>query len=1050
MTFQEELLNSLHANSDRIAIETKTATWSFQDVASRAEKLTAFLLQQGLIPGTLVGIALADRAEMICAIIGVINARCVFVPLDGDMPVKRLDAVLNDTALQYLVTSGKSDEPWNAHNNLTCFDLAAILAGDTTTYTPPVYGEEDSIYVYFTSGSTGRPKGVVGKNKGLLHFIRWQIAEFGIDSSCRVSQFISPYFDAFLRDIFIPLFTGGVICIPAAGNDFFTPATISSWINGQRITIIHCVPSVFRIINDPSLTAADFYALQYVFLSGEKINPPELDNWYATFDERISLVNFYGPTETTMIKTFYRIQKSDAAKTKISIGKPMTGTELAVLNKNLSPCPRFVAGDLFILTDYCTNGYLNDPALTGEKFGLLTRSDGSKVMAFRTGDKGRWLDDGTMELMGRDDRQLKINGIRVDLNEIETVLLQSGLTKNVIVLQRTPFLTKAHSSIQVAIKEEKILAAFVLANENIPGQLLQEQLTAWARQYLPSYMIPSGIIILPAFPLLSNGKINYTELQNYKPPRTRVEPVGETERRLAGIWQEILGTDELSADESFHQAGGSSLSVMWLSAAIAREFTVRVELADLFNHPTIQQQAILVQNAKPDTIFDIPVAPVKKRYNVSAAQERIYYQYQLNKKSTAYNMPAVWEIKRGIDIAKAEEAFKKLIQRHESLRTVFGTSDNSLYQQVLPDIEFSVTEIVMSDKPASEAIISQIQPFNLETGPLIRCSVITAAAEVKILLVDIHHIISDGFSQIHMLSDFLNLYEGGTLPPLPLQYKDYAAWEAGFRQSAYYNECREFWLAMFRSGIPSLHLPVTDTGSLRPEAGANLFFSIEKETVHDLLARLKTEGVTSFSVFFTLYSLYLAQLTGNYDTVIGINTSGRLQPGLDGVVGMFAKTLPVRFALAPGKSIKDNSKIAHALLVGAGSRQLYDLADLVTELNRHRQQPVKSLFDTMFVFQDFQQKAGSSAELGLSGFLFEKESVKYPLSLFMTEREDVFDCKLEYMDRYFSKGDCEMIAMQFRELVELAAKKPDTTVARFFQTAAADEAQTAREIVFKF
>lgn len=269
---------------------------------------------------------------------------------------------------------------------------------------------EDPIYIYFTSGSTGQPKAVLGMNKSLVHFINWEIETLGIDHPWRVSQLTSPSFDASLRDFFVPLCSGGTVCIPQNRELILNSASLINWIESSKIDLIHCTPSLFRLFNVKSLTKEQFPNLKYVLLAGERIHPPELENWFITFGERIQLVNFYGPTETTMVKTFYFIKKADTKAPSISIGKPMKGSRVIILDERMNPCPEGMAGEIYIRTPYRTKGYYNDPELTGEKFLVNPFNNDPEDLIYKTEDQGRFLPDGNLEFLGRIDRQVKIRG----------------------------------------------------------------------------------------------------------------------------------------------------------------------------------------------------------------------------------------------------------------------------------------------------------------------------------------------------------------------------------------------------------------------------------------------------------------------------------------------------------------------------------------------------------------------------------------------------------------------------------------------------------------
>ena len=1022
MIFQHELLKSLRSNGKSKAIESPEKTLSYTGLLNAADRVTLRLLQEGVRPQTMVGIQVNDRIDLICSIIGVLNAGCIFVPLDGTLPGKRLASIVKDVDLEYIVSSeGYAVNFTREHGRpVTILMMKDCLQQTDNKLAEPVQypdlSADDSIYVYFTSGSTGRPKGIVGKNSSLLHFIQWEIEAFGIHAGTRVSQLISPYFDAFLRDIFVPLLAGGTICIPPGDAGFLAPDRMVSWIDEAGINLIHCVPSLFRVINNNSLTARHFKQLKYILLSGEKIIPAELEPWNRLFGARIQLVNLYGATESTMIKTFYLIQPEDVKAGRISIGTPIQGAELAILNKDLAPCKPLVPGDLYIISDDLTKGYLNNPALTHEKFVQLNNNIRGKL-AYKTGDKARILADGKIDLMGREDRQVKLRGIRIELDEIEASLLLLDTVKNAVVIRRTEE------------NGDESLVAYLIRKENAKGapQWIKD-VEKYLEDTLPEYMIPANIVEVDAYPLLSNGKIDYTALNNQLVAHKVIAPENSIEDKILSIWKEILGEKAISTDDSFHKIGGNSLSIMKLIGRIYKEYNVRISLSELFNNLTIKKQAEFIKRSNKDVLYVISKAAAKPAYHVSAAQERMFYSQQLNKESISYNLPMAWEIKGAYDKEKIDRIFRLLIARHEILRTEFKIENDELLQLINDDVDFQVGEIY-GGADLKDAIPGLIKPFDLGKAPLLRCSIITGTGNQSILLVDAHHIICDGISQINLLTEFSRLYNGEELPSIDLQYKDYAEWEYVFRSTEEYLAHREFWLRSFEGTIPVLELPTAHTGISYPgDRGGSTSFSIPKELLRAMLEYQHREEMTTSSGLFSLYYLYLSQLTGQEDIVVGVAASGRVQQELETAVGMFVKMLPVRYRMDPYSSVKSFLKSVNNQLIQATSKQLYDLSNIVIELNNNKAVPVKNLFEVAFVFQNFEENRRSRNGNDFSIYEVDYSASKYPLTLFASEDNDAFHFKLQYLSAYFTKEDIDLLIIQFRMLAERLSQNLDASI----------------------
>lgn len=1007
MIFQNILQKSFAQNFNRIAIESQNTLTTYSTLLRKANAVTNFLLSKGTPKESYICVQTNDRELLITAMIGIMNAGCVFVPVSEAWPVKRLAYVLEQTNPAWLISTGNNNQGLANHVSLNAILNDVALQNNAVQY--PEYNEDDSIYLYFTSGSTGTPKGIIGRNKSLLQYLQWQINEFKLDNTVKVSQLISPYFDAFLRDVFIPLLTGGTICLPPADEDLLTPVKLKNWLVASEVSLVHCVPSVFRIINESVSSGDSFLHLKWIMMSGEKINPAELRTWYQLMGERIGLVNLYGATETTMIRSSYVIKPADALKTNIPVGPPISDTRFFILNANGKPCPKYIPGELYIATSYLSKGYFNDPELTREKFVELFSGTPDACMAFKTGDTARLMEHGLTELLGRNDRQVKIRGIRADLNGIENVLLNSGLLKHVIVLQP--------GNTAVNVEQGEGLNAYVISKGEITGDQLNNSLFNYAKDYIADYLVPAQIIEVSAFPLLQNGKIDYLALTTGPKQETLVLPANEMEARLLLIWNEILGDKEISTTDTFQKMGGSSLSMMRLIARIYKDFSVRVSLKDLFGSLTIQKQAILIAATKRDELFRIDAVGPAAYYPTSSAQKRIYFEQKRDNQSTSYNLPMAWTIAAGVDLDKLKNALIALFNRHESLRTRFRFQNNDIYQFVGIDMPLVIKEWQVNNAPALNQFI---QPFDLASDTLFRCSIIHVNNGSKLLFIDIHHIVCDGMSQALLFADLLKLYDGAALSPITIQYKDYAAWEQKFKQDTEYQKNGKFWNSMLNGDLPKIDWPVNVTADNKK--GDNYFFDVDERLSTTLASLWQQNNVTLFSGFLTAYSLFLNQFIGQGDVIIGINSLGRLQSELENVVGMFAKTLPIRFQTDLDTDCRAYFDNTQQLLNAAFNSQIYDYLDMVGDINNAAGNKHDDIFETMFVFQNFgSQNVNTDGGL-FTGYNFDISAVKYPISLFMHQTGNGgVRFRIEYQTAYFTAGDIKLLAARFVELLQAIA-----------------------------
>jgi mycobactin peptide synthetase MbtE len=412
---------------------------------------------------------------------------------------------------------------------------------------------------------------------------------------------------------------------------------------------------------------------------------------------------------------------------------------------------------------------------------------------------------------------------------------------------------------------------------------------------------------------------------------------------------------------------------------------------------------------------------------VSSVQERLYYNHALRKESITYNLTIALEMKGGLEIRKTERILRELIARHEALRTDFKIENGELRQVVHDTVEFNLEETHISDEHIQEAIARYIQPFDLAKAPLMKAGFVATNGGKQILVVDFHHIICDGMSQMILFLEFLKLYSGDELTPISVHLKDYAEWEWSFRSSGEYLSHREFWLERFEAEIPRIELPVAGSGNeVTSDKGGNIFFQVDKEDISLFINYLHDNGLTNFSGLFCLYFIFLCQLTGQEDLVIGIAASGRMQEELENVVGTFVKTLPIRYKLDPNILLSDLLKDISNYLIQANSRQIYDLSNIMIDLNSKHQHKPENLFDVLFVYQDFDRDHVEKDNYAM--YRVDNGSSKYPLSLFIIDIGASFTFRMEYMSAYFTDSDAEILAEQLKGLVWRVSEKIDTRV----------------------
>lgn len=426
-TIQEKIGRAFHQFGNNIAAEQGEDRITYEELDVKSTQFAGMLKAKKACRNKITGILLNNRIDFILSVVSVLKAGGIFMPLDVNHPEKRLRGMLEVAGADYIISDKEnlrraldlSDDG----GRVILLDRDEIPDFAGKSYDFSLYSPEDPIYIFFTSGTTGKPKAILGKNKSLLHFVNWEADFLHLQEGVRISQLTSPGFDAILRDIFTPLAVGGTVCAPLSRETILDVNRLGNWIDREEINVVHCTPTLFGNIS-AGISDDRYRSLKYVILAGERIIPGALRNWYRVFSDRIQLINMYGPSETTMVKTFYEIKPSDAFRSSIPIGRPMDGVRLHILDERMKSCEAGAEGEIYLETEYMTYGYYKNASLNKEKFLPVAAENGDVKYAYRTGDFGRRSKDGFVEYLGRKDRQVKIRGNRIELGEIENILLQ--------------------------------------------------------------------------------------------------------------------------------------------------------------------------------------------------------------------------------------------------------------------------------------------------------------------------------------------------------------------------------------------------------------------------------------------------------------------------------------------------------------------------------------------------------------------------------------------------------------------------------------------------
>jgi amino acid adenylation domain-containing protein len=862
-------------------------------------------------------------------------------------------------------------------------------------------------FVIYTSGSTGRPKGVPVEHRNLTAYLHAFEREFHIQSGDVVLQQASYSFDAFVEEVFPVLVKGGRVVI-ADENRVKDVGRLWDFILRHGVTVIDCSPRLLNELNKLNSTRP----LKYVrtFISGGDV----LKSGYIDSLLKSGVVyNTYGPTEATVCASYFRCPGGEERgdfNGVIPIGKPISNYRLYIIDTDNNLQPVGVPGELCISGTGVARGYLNNPELTNEKFlrggpggAVFSKSappGGRRQKLYKTGDLARWLPDGNVEFLGRNDQQVKVRGYRIEAGEIERCLLRQGMLKEVAVV------------VKESAAGEKQLCAYFTVNKAV--EMTVRELRPFLCRFLPEYMIPAYFIQLEQMPLTSSGKIDRNALVRQKERAVGTGVVyapAETglEKKMAALWEEVLETAGIGIDDNFFELGGDSLRAVTLTAKIHKESSREISLVEIFQWPTIRSMAELAGRGEVSVYSRVEAVESKTGYVLSSAQKRLFVLQQLEGIGTSYNISNGVTVDGGLDVGRLESSFRELIGRHEGLRTSFEIREEGPVQVIhaAGAIRFKIEHYDDNLGP-----VSFIRPFDdLSRAPLLRVGLLKRGPEKHILMVDMHHIVTDGISTAIFVQELFGLYRNMEYPPLRIHYKDFSEWQNRLLASGNMKPREQYWLSRFGGEIPVLHLPLD---YVRPGvqvfAGDTIYFEIGGEGTRALRALALNEDASLSMVLFTLYTLLLGRLSGQEDMVIGIPHVGRQHADLESIIGMFVSTLPVRLFPLPAKTFRQLLQEVKVGSLNAIENQDYPLDRLVEkiDINIDRDTGRNPLFDVMFVFHNREMYAEAVTAAEIPGLtilpypLADKTS-KFDLTLEVIERENSLSLSFEYRTGLFKK-----------------------------------------------
>jgi amino acid adenylation domain-containing protein len=1021
---------------------------TYSELDERSNRLARVLIEKGVQTDTIVGIMMDHCKEMVIGILGILKAGGAYMPMDPQYPEERINYMLADSSAKVLVTSGflaEEGEKVRRWQGEKIFLEPGYCQGRGEVSSPASHQHvvfcqvrpANLAYVIYTSGTTGRPKGVMITHLAAVNYIYWAARNYVKDESVDFPLFTSISFDLTVTSIFTPLGTGNTIVVYGAGN---RDNIIERIIDDNRVGVIKLTPAHLSLIRHKRLNNnGSKLSIKRLVLGGEKLETRIVHDICKNFNGNIEIYNEYGPTEATVGCMIYKFDRRRDRGRSVPIGGPAANTRIYLLDKNQQPVPAGITGEIYISGTGVAAGYLNRPDLTSEVFIINPFLAGSTC--YRTADLARRRPDGNIEFLGRLDQQVKIRGFRVELEEIQHHLLYHEEIKEAVVTAREDKTGEGY------------LCAYIVSNRELDPAGLREFLS----HQLPGYMIPPYFVQIGNIPLTPNGKVNQKALPEpeiksgmiYNAPRDAVE------KKLAAIWLDVLGLIRnalpaspgegslIGIDDNFFQLGGHSLKATRLTSKIHREFKVKIPLAEVFKTPSIRSLAAYIKKAGEEEYGPIKPAEEKEYYELSSAQKRLYFIHQVEPGSLGYNMSVVLAVKGEIDLNKLKNIFARMMRRHESLRTSFmmvkGEPVQKVHYQVEVEIEYDDLQVTgegdrcRGEEEPFEQISAFIRPFDLAQVPLLRVGLIKEKEQEYVLMVDMHHIISDGMSMRNLAKEFMTFYTdpGRQLPPLTLRYKDFAQWQNKLSRSTKIKEQENYWTGCFKGEIPVLQLPFDYP---RPPVfdfeGEKIGFSLDEEATA-VLKRIALEADASlFMLLLTVYTIFLRKLSGQEDIVVGVPAAGRSNPELEPVIGMFINTLALRNFPTGEKTFLEFLNEVKENSLQAFENQDYQFETLVEKVVSQRPSSGNPLFDTMFVLQNNEDSVPQTGEqkkiprLDITPYGYTNKTSRFDITLEASDRDKTLWVSIEYRTALFNKETIERFTGYFKQAVSFIRQNP--------------------------
>lgn len=1038
-----------------VALTYKTQSCTYRALNNRANQLARYLQRQGVAPETLVGLCVTRSLDTIVALLAILKAGGAYVPLDPTYPQTRLAQIAADAELSIVVTEAAIAHEGHFTQATVLIDCDAIAQESTHNLNVPV-APNNLAYVIYTSGSTGTPKGVMIQHRSVSHLstaLKQAIDVYQQPQPLTVSLNGSIAFDTSVKQIVQLLHGHRLEIVPEETRTDST--ALLAYLRDCDIDVFDCTPSQLSLLLSAGLLEAKWRDRPlHILLGGEAINEATWHRLRAA--KYIHFYNVYGPTECTVNATVCALKRCD----RPTLGRPIANVQTYILDSQRAPVPIGVPGELHIGGAGLARGYLNRPKLTAKQFIPHPFPNSSPdERLYKTGDLARYREDGTIEFLGRMDRQVKLRGHRIELGEVETVLAQqAGVQQAVVVLREGKGAPEMVGYVAIA------------PDQSLAGSNLQHALSQHLKRSLPRYMVPARLVLLKALPLTANGKVDVRSL----PAHTETErsiafsaPQTPAEKTLAQIWCSLLQHSQISTQDNFFELGGHSLLAAQVISRIRQRFNLSLPLKRLFEFPTIAQLAACIERSaglgdqQRDEAAQL-LPPIVRRQPsepalLSFAQQRLWFLQQLEAAGSRYHITWALRLQGPLQVEALARSLTTLLNRHETLRTCFPKGKAGAPQQrLLPTDTFELHAIDLSaaGELASElkALLEQLsrQPFDLAADLMMRAALIRLKSpkETHVLHIVIHHIATDGWSMDvfrRELSELYNAYaaqQPNPLVALPLQYSDFAQWQRQWLSDTALEPQLSYWQQQLEGAPPLLALPTDFSRPAQPAyRGGRVNFQIAAPTTQALKTLSQQHSATLFMTLLAAFNTLLHRYTQQTDIVVGSPSANRSRAELEALVGFFANTLALRTDLSGNPTFGNLLKRVRQTALDAYTHQSLPFEKLVEALQPERSLSYSPLFQVLFVLQNSDPSALKLNNLNVQLEPVDNETAKFDLTLAVRDRGECLTGALKYNADLFTSQTITRMVAHFQRLLESIVARPNLPISDLPMLTAAERQQ---------